>query len=757
MQHQARRFTRQRLAVTLAALSTAGLGGTPVLAQTSQPSFAIEEVVVTARRRSESLQEVPVSVTTFSATDIEDMGVTDITHISEMTTNLVIQPNAGGNDGTMVCMRGLCRTDFTITEDPMVGVYLDGVYISKSIGSLFDSAELERVEVLRGPQGTLYGKNTLGGAIIFHTRKPSGELGGHATFTAGNYDRTDGKAYLEFPVSDNLAGAVSLMSKRRDPFVDNTLGKDIWDEDNQAATVALRWTPGDDLTVDYAFDWQKKRERPMVPQLSSATGILLGPPNAANVRPDREDKVTVFGDAVNNTDIRGHALTVNYDIGDTGFSVKSITGYRDVENLLIANATGADNNLLYNNPDDFEFDAFSQEFQLTGSLADGFVDFVAGLFYFNEEGLYIQHQDFGVFGLFQEFKTEIDNTSMAVFGEATFHLTDRFDASIGLRYTDEERKQDHWVTELGSGFTYLNTREQTYNGAPFPLPNEIQEDNVAPRVSLTYQWNDDLMTFLTYARGFKSGGFNHRSFSPLQWGPYDYMTVDSYEIGMKSDWLDNRVRVNLGIFYEELDDMQSQVNAVDPAAGGFSTVIQNAAKATVEGFEAEVILRLVEGLTISAGYGYVDAEYDEFLSFDNNSGAIVNIADDRTFEATPEHSYNLSLNYTFPQFTSVGELRARVDWSGQSETAFTPKISGNDDLLQDRYDILNARITFDEIAAGNGSLGFSLWARNLADEEYKIGGYEVNIGQPLGRVGISQWGEPRTYGLDVTYRFGSMN
>lgn len=755
------KFRQHRLAVFIPAIASLGFGTEVVLADTASDSFALEEVIVTARRRSESLQEIPVSVTAFTANDIEEVGITDITHISDLTPNLIIKPNTGGNDGTMVCMRGLCRTDFTITEDPMVGVYLDGVYISKSIGSLFDIAELERVEVLRGPQGTLYGKNTLGGAVIFHTRKPSGDLGGHASFTGGNFGRKDAKAYIEFPVSEQLAASISLLSKHRDPFVKNYLGDDIWDEDNQAVHAAIRWAPSEAFTADYAFDWQKKREQAMSPQLSSASGSLfgfaLGDQNAHNVRPDREDKVTNYGDSVNDTDLRGHSLTLSYDIGGTGLTLKSITGYRETSNLLIANATGADNNLLYNNPDDFDLDSFSQEIQLSGSLADGFIDFVAGLFYFNEEGLYLQHQEFGFFALRQEFVTDIDNTSIAAFTEATFHFTEKFSATLGIRFTDEERKQEHWVTELSSGFTYLDTRAQTYNGAPLSLPNKVDETDVSPRLSLSYKWNDELMTYFTYARGFKSGGFNARSFSPLQWGPYGDMKVDSYEVGIKSDFMDNRVRFNLGLFYQELQDMQAQVNAVDALAGGFSTVIQNAAEATVQGFEAEVIVKLLPGLTVNGSYGYVDAEYDEFLSFDNNTGTVANIANDRGFEATPKNSYNLSLNYSFPQFGDLGNLNARLDWSGQSKTIFTPKKSGNDDIAQDSYDLINARLSYDDIQMGNGTLSIALWAKNLTDEEYKIGGYEVDVsGFGLGRVGISQWGEPRTYGMDITYRFGSM-
>jgi iron complex outermembrane receptor protein len=267
------RFKRKRSFLATAMILGAMLPGVnPVSAQ--EGAAGLEEVLVTARRKSENLQEVPVSVTTFSASDIESIGITDVSHISQLTPNLIIQPNTSGNDGVLICMRGLCRTDYTITEDPMVGIYVDGVYVGKSIGSLFDVAELERVEVLRGPQGTLYGKNTLGGAVILHTRKPSGELGGSATVTGGNYDRLDAKGYLEFPITDSLAGSISYLYKSRDPYVENSLGGDRWDEDNQAIHAALRWLPSDTVTIDYALDWQEKDEKPLAPQISSATGFL---------------------------------------------------------------------------------------------------------------------------------------------------------------------------------------------------------------------------------------------------------------------------------------------------------------------------------------------------------------------------------------------------------------------------------------------------------------------------------------------------
>mgnify|MGYP003381392939 CR=1 FL=1 len=742
-------------------------GVQPVSAQ--EGVLAIEEVIVSARRRAENLQEVPVSVTTFNSAEIEALGITDVTQLTELTPNLIVQPNTGGNDGVLICMRGLCRTDFTITEDPMVGIYMDGVYVGKSVGSLFDLPGLDQVEILRGPQGTLYGKNTLGGAVLLHTRKPSGELGGTATITGGNYDRTDAKGFLEFPITDTLAGSLSYLYKNRDPYVKNSLGDDSWSEDNQAAQAALRWLASDAFTVDYSFYWQKKDEQPLASQIVSATGAAggygLGDLFAQDVREGYASNVNVYGDSHNELDMYAHTLNMNFELQDRGtlqdMAIKSISGYRNVDNDLLNNSTGASSAYVYTN-DTYNYDAWSQEFQFTGSVADGFADFVAGAFYFNENGDYHNNQEINAFGAHVDSATSIDNTSWALFTEVNLHLTEKLALALGVRYTEEERKQEHTVTDLLSGFVFLDTYNQTFGGYPQYYPTKIDENDTSPRVSLSYQWNDDIMTFATYAKGYKSGGFNARSNTPLQWGPYGSMDVDSYELGVKSMWWDDRVRVNITGFYEELNDMQAQVNAVDPGntQAGYSTVIQNAASATVSGFEAEVITQLTENLNLNIGYGYTDAEYDEFNSFDLNTGVISNIADDRAFEFTPDDNYHVSLSYRFPQFFKVGQLNARLDWAGQGKIHVTPKISGNEDLTQGSYDVINARLAYEEIAVGDGTLAFTAWGRNLANEHYKIGGWEIDAGDPafggIGRTATSQYGEPRTYGLDVTYHFGTM-
>ena len=761
-------FRRQPTYLHTAVILAAMLPGAhPVSAQ--EGVLAIEEVVVTARRREENLQEVPVSVTTFSSAEIAALGITDVTQLTQLTPNLIVQPNTGGDDGVLICMRGLCRTDFTITEDPMVGIYMDGVYVGKSVGSLFDLPALEQVEILRGPQGTLYGKNTLGGAVLLHTRKPSGETGGTATLTGGNYDRMDAKGFVEFPVTDTLAGSLSYLYKSHDPYVENDLGDDAWDEDNQAAQAALRWLASDTFTVDYSFYWQTKDEQPLLSQIVSATGAAggygLGDLFAQDVREGYASNVYSYGDSHNEFDMYAHTLNLNFELQDRGsfqdMAVKSISGYRNLSNDLLNSSTGASSPYVYTN-DTYNYDAWSQEFQFTGSVGNGFADFVVGAFYFNEDGDYHNNQEINAFYSHTELATNIDNTSWALFSEVNMHLTEKLALAVGVRYTEEERKQQHTATDVPSGFVFMDTYNQTFNGAPQYYPTKIDENDTSPRVSLSYQWTDDLMTFATYSKGYKSGGFNARSFTPLQWGPYGDMDVDSYELGMKSMWWDDRVRVNITGFYEELNDMQAQVNAVDPGntQAGYSTVIQNAASATVSGFEAEVITQLTENLNVNVGYGYTDADYDEFNSFNLNTGVITDISSDRAFEFTPKDNYHVSLSYRFPQFFQVGRLNARLDWAGQSKIYVTPKISGNQDLTQGSYDVINARLAYEEIALGDGTLAITAWGQNLANEHYKIGGWEIDAGDPayggLGRTAISQYGEPRTYGIDVRYNFGTM-
>ncbi|MBT4521113.1 MAG: TonB-dependent receptor [Halieaceae bacterium] len=767
---------QSKVAFKRSCLATAIAAGTALLTISLSPgvlaqqadSFVIEEVLVTARKKSESLQSVPISVSAFTAKDIAAMGMTNVTDIGILTPNLQINPNTGGNDGVVACMRGLCRTDYMMTEDPQVGIYLDGVYIGKSVGSLFDVAELERVEVLRGPQGTLYGKNTLGGAILLHTRKPTDEFGAKITGTVGNFDAKYLRAHINAPINDKLATSFSLLHKKRDAFVENTLGKDVWSEDTQAAHIAVRWLPSDTVTVDYALDWQTKDQSPLAPQISSVSNgyLSFGPQYSGDVHTDRQSKVHINGDdTFNKSDLLGHSLTVNWALGDAGFAqnlnLKSITSHRDYENKMSVNSTGTALRLIYSD-DLFDYETFNQEFQLSGTAADGALDFVVGLFYFEEDGNYVNPQIMDSFGIDKIHDTDIDNKSSAIFGELNYRWTEKLSTTLGFRFTKEKRKGDVYASltphALGIELPYMDTSIGLFLDSSTFLPIEpppgfdtkIETSSVSPRVAVTYDWNDDLMTYVSYARGFKSGSFSARADNPTQWGPYDDATIDSYEIGFKSHWLDRRVRLNVAAFYEDIEDMQVQIN--QPSIIGFSNAIRNAGQATVKGLELELRAMLTQGLELSAGYGYTDAEYDEWNDFDS-AGNPTNVANDRAFEFTARNTYNVTLNYSYP--LENGVLGARLDLAGQSKTRFTPVISGNDDIAQPSYDLINARLSYEGINVGNGTLGVSLWVKNLDDEEYKIGGWEFNVASTGDRAAVSQWGEPRTYGLDIVYEFGA--
>ena len=764
----------KRIAAALPLFIATSFMAVPAFA--AKQATSIEEIVVTARKRQENAQETPVSITAFGSAQIEELNITDISDISDYTPNLIVTPNTGGSDGAAVCMRGLCRTDFTITEDPMVGVYLDGVYIGKSVGSLFDVAELESIQVLRGPQGTLYGKNTLGGAVLLETRKPTGKFVSKAALTGGNYDALDLKAYMSFPVVEGLAASVSYLNKQRDPFVENenAAGGNGWDEDNSSALVQLRATPNQALTVDYSGNWQEKRQLPLLPQLTSAEGSLggfgLGDLFAADALPDYSDKLNSFGDTFSDTDSFGHAVNVSYNFGDVGaidnLIFKSISSYRDVGSKWGENATGTSSAFLVSS-DTLDLRTTSQEFQLSGSNES--FDFVSGFYYYNEQGDYTNGQEINAFVVDAFHETSLETTAYALYGEFTYHITEEFSTSLGVRSTQEERDASHrsttfvgaapTYTPIPGGFVFMDTEAGTYGGAPQAFTDSIDNSSTSPRLSANYLINSDMMVFATYATGFKSGGFNARATSPLMWTPYDDTDLTSLEAGIKTDLLENTLRINFTAYTQDIEDAQVQVNAVDPnGQGGFSTMIQNAGQATINGFELEVIAKPINDIIINFGYGYTDASYDDYISVSPITGLPADVADDRGFEFTPDDNYNLSISYVLPLNLPTGDITERLNISRQDDIIFTPKISGNEDIAQDSYELINLRIAYEEVKAGDGTFTVALWGRNLADEEYKIGGFEIDAGDPafggLGRAAISQWGAPRTYGIDLIYAMG---
>jgi iron complex outermembrane receptor protein len=729
-------------------------------AATSEASNVIEEVVVTSRKREESLRDVPIAVTAVTAESIKELRIDNIGNVAAITPNLVVNTSAGGSPSAVACLRGMCRTNTIITEDPMVGTYVDGVYLGKAVGSLIDVLDLERVEVLRGPQGTLFGKNTLGGAINLVTRKPGDEFSAQLRAGIGNEGQQQFRVGIDVPMGEKLSARLSYLNKQRDPAVSNPTGADFGDEDVNAGMLALRFKASDALTIDYSFDQTRVRQLAAATTLSFANlpqfdgggncisgctllgWTALGVDLSQNVAPEFTDSYVSDGqDHHQDMDVQGHSLVAQWDISDN-LTLKSITALREVEvDYRLSFGTQ-----IFVTSRTVDSESFSQEFQLQGIAADGALNYTLGLFYYDEEGEETNTQDIPGFFVEVGYDAEIASEALAIFGEASYQLSDQWDLTLGLRYTQEDKSADKIAYALPSGFVFMDTRNGTYNGtttlpdgSPVQYERDIDNSSVSPRVSIRYTPNDDWMVYATYARGYKSGGFNAASTSPVSWVPFDDVILDSFELGFKASLLDGRAQLNVTAFRSEADDMQVQVNRLSPV-GSFEAVLTNAGQAEINGLEIEALIRATERLDIMLGLGLQDAEFSEYLQPDGTD-----VSDQRVLEFTPDYSYNLGLRYLIAD-AEWGQLSARIDLHGVDSHDFQPVPAR--EVAEDGYDLLDARIAIDGITLGGGELSLALWGKNLTDESYRTGGFTFTQD-----FGFNSYGLPRLFGLEANYSF----
>jgi len=835
------RFRRCLLAAVIAGC---GVGGLPVLAQ-DQRSGALEEVVVTAQRREESLQETPISITAFTAGTLQDMGVHDVTGIAEAAPNLQINETPGATASTGIYIRGVGISDAAIIFDPKVGMYLDGVYISKAIGSIFDVVELERIEVLRGPQGTLFGRNTTGGAINMTSRKPTGEFDARAKASVGN----DG--YYRYGFSTNLPEAYKLSAQLSgdvssyDGWADNNyngpslspgvnkLKGDPSSYDTWAYRLALRWRPHDSVTVDYDFD---RNHRTAVASPFQLTGIgtsittnglnpvqvpftYLGGPlfqqMAANVGDPqkRRDDFMLDGETEEHTDITAHTAIGEWQAAEN-LTLKYIFSYRFTDNGNTGNDLDGG---VYYAPDLWygsvpagafppngsaanfvqatafegmtpknQIDARSHEVQALGKALDEKLTYTAGLYYSEEttqqdnpqtyslplenllaipqmapmRGLYqaygycptgvcigtqrlpipLASADPGIPG-YVDFRYGQDASSWAAYAQATYSLTEALDLTFGLRYTEDEK--DAWLQQQN-----IDADPNTPGTQFGRIKANDNWNNTSYMANASYQITDDLNAYLKYSTGYNAGGYNPRAANVTAFQtPFDEETVEVWELGLKSEWLDQRLRINASVFTNDYQDIQ--VNQFISGASGASSVVVNAGSGTYRGFELELVAVPVDGLTLDAAYGYLDAKYNDYDVQDpGNPGQKVDISDITKVAYVPDNSVTAGVQYDFQPF-SFGALSVRVDGSYRSKIYFHPY--DNAITPADSYSLLNARVSLNDIkldALGrDGALRVSLWGKNLTDEEYR------NFGIDFGALGFAgnRFGMPRTYGLDLVY------
>jgi len=681
----------------LAAIIASTLCGTAV-------SAPLEEIIVTAQKREQSLQETPIAITAFDADSLREQGITDIEDASQYIPNVQIAESPAGSTGAVIAIRGSVTINPAVTWEQTVGVYLDGVFIGKTAGGLFDVAELERLEVLRGPQGSLYGKNTVGGAINMITRKPSGEFGGKVSLGLGNYGyQTFGLNVDSEQIADALSLSLSYLEKRRDGFDDNLANNSEFKAlDSQAGRLSARYDASETVTIDYSYDWSDLDNTPALAQMVATPDYHR--PKTASL------DGAVYDRAITN----GHSLQVSAEFD--GVTVKSITAYRE---MSFDDTVDLDNSAAigFHTLRMVEQDQLSQELQLSGQVGD--VSYIAGLFYYNESANTVNPYQFGSeFGPFvvRNFYG-VDSEAFALFGQADWAASDQLTVSVGLRWTDEEK--DFYISHPDAG------------PGSFTTSANNSWENFSPSLSISYAWSDQLNSYLRVARGWKAGGFNGESENlAVAETPYNEEEVTSYEVGVKALLLDNRLQLNAALFQNNTTDMQLSEFL---GASGYSQ-INNAGEATVTGVEVEAVAAVSDQLTLFANYGYLDAEYDSFISYGYE------VKDTALFPYSPENTWSVGAQY------SHQALSARVDYSFVDDhDLYYDQGSAATTSVAD-YALLNARISW-EVSAANNVITLSMWGKNLTDEEYYINGI------PLGEVGLNYFGNPRTAGVDVSWQF----
>lgn len=695
------------------AVTTFALLGS-LLSPFAASAAGLEEIIVTARKRAESIQTVPLSVTAIGGEQIERSYTPKLEGLDEMAPNVELGKMQFGGGGLTGSIRGVSFAETERTFEPAVGLTIDGVAYGTGTGSMVDLFDIDSVEILRGPQGTLFGRNTMGGTINIRRTKPTGEFGGKVSVGIGNNDTREVKAILNTSIiKDTLALKLSAVDLSNELFTKNLItGKNEDGMDQTTLGFKLLYTPSDDLEVMLSYDNVDDNSRyPGVVNLSQPGNAFcdLGLPGgcldgikdfaAANGNNfddfDSEYSATPF---IASIDSEVFTLEINYDISDT-LRLTSLTGTHDVKDRLTGEVTGIpDFNIGGNNIPFFyvdrqqTYEQFSQELRVASSN-DGAFNYVAGLYYFSSKyGL--QPQEIENLGtLIQSFTAAQELDAYAVFMEGYYQMSDDTRLTIGGRYTKEEKTFSR-TGALGDGTEFLRCPDPS---SPVEVCANPKADwsQFSPRISLDHQINDDMMAYISYSQGFRSGGWSGRAAAANEIGPYDQETLDNYEVGLRSEWLNGTLRLNATAFYSDYQDKQEDITVSFADLNGAvstSTFVENAASADIKGFELELYYNPTERFRIRSALGILDAAYADYTVNDN--GVDVSLLDSRNYRFAPDMTFNVGGDYTIP--LASGELIFSSNFKHTDEFHVTPAIdtSGANRDLIDSYSTLDMSLTY---------------------------------------------------------------
>jgi iron complex outermembrane receptor protein len=720
-----------RRAAMIGLLSACAMWAPAALAQDTAESSAdgessgLAEIVVTAQKRAENLQNTPISLAAMTAGELERRGIADITDLRSSVPALQVTPHPNSATTARVFIRGVGNNDDQITADPSVALYIDGVYVARSQGLSAEVAEVERVEVLRGPQGSLYGRNATGGAINYITRAPElGQFSAKQTLSYGNYNQFRARTRINVPLGDNLAVELGYLHSQKDGFVRNAgTGVERWgDQRRDAYRAAVRWQPVSTVDLRYTYDRSDIGDTPVF-----IAAVPLYPARAP--RPTTGSAL-VRDLKPNDVTSQGHTLTASWDTAEH-LTIRSITGYRKLTNTINQNyftgVVGAYPLIL--NATDSTQDQFSEELQAVGSALDGRLEYVLGGYYFNESA--DSYDTSNITGVRNLARTvTIKNRAYAVFGQATVRpaFLEGLYLTGGLRWSRDERKATLQQVTTPAGGSAVTS--PTGKG-------DRAFSNVSPSFTIGFEPSKDVNLYAKYAKGYKTGGYNVRASTIARFEDgFGEETLDSFEVGMKSTWLDNHLRFNIAGFVSSYDGIQTNVQA-DPLVPGITNTF-NAGKATIKGLEMDLTAQPTRGLTVNLNYAYLDAGYDRII--DPANGA--DITSRYTYIQAPEHTVTAGVRYEFPE-TPLGVLTASVDYFMQSK-----KFTNTNDprYIVGDYGLLDARLTLSEIPVGFGKWRLSAYGKNLTDQVYYADHFNSILPSAI-------FGDPRSYGIELTAEF----
>lgn len=770
--HKDKSYYRPKSNVIVAAITHALTGGSLI---GSLPAIAapgvqgLEEMVVTARRREEQIQDVPLAVTVLSGDALEKGGVRDVEDLRFKAPALQVSPSPFGSAVPAYTIRGQRQLESILTQDPSVGIYIDEVVQQRPHGTNQGLFDIQSVQVLKGPQGTLFGRSTTGGAVLIKTNAP--ELGvtkGEIGVGVANYSAATTDAMANIPVGDNLAFRISGQLSRRDGYTDNiTTGKDQDDEDTRAIRLSMLASITDTLQNTLVLSTFHSDNNGSAFKLTRVNPTLAGgainnllDPTLATL--SNEDFHTVAGSypGLENVETSVIANTTTYDFNN--LTLKNIIGYREVDSEVSLDYDGTA--VSYFQTRNFlRSYQFSEEVQLLGKAFDDSVDWIGGLYYFSESGRDTQNL---MLGGTRANDGKAENTSKSVFAQATWHLpwlNNKLSLTAGARYTEDKREVTQLSRESTStafdlrtfhrlpiglqpnGATVICRMSSSNNGADLsarlnPCERNLSDTFREPtwNLSIDYQITDDVLVYVTRRHGYRSGLFNLRGNLLAAAAPVDPETVDDIELGMKSEWDLGSVpvRLNVAAFHQDYKDIQRTISFT-AAGGGLVTTVLNAASATIKGYEAELAVLPFTGLEVNGFYAYVDPSYDEFMQGTTDLSG-------NNFAMAPNYTAGVTARYTWPLDAEIGEVSVQANYYSQSRMDISDINNGG----IDGYGLVNASLDWSDVMGT--PLDLSLWTKNLTDEEYYTGGVEV-----YSSVGFQteNLGAPRTYGISMRYQF----